>query len=334
MRRRNIITLIGGAAAASAFSARAQQPVKTYHLAILTHFDSVDPTTGKQERYWTAFFDELRRLGYEEGRNLSVSWYSSQVDAGRATALVQSVVERRPDTIFTPDARMGIVLKTVAAAIPVVAITVDPVGSGVAASLARPGGNVTGFSIDAGLGLIGKRIDLFRQAVPTVSRMAWLTPRRTMDLPIGKVTREGMRIAGMTLIDAVLEAPIDEAAYRRAFEAMTRDRVDSLWAATVGENLEHRRLIAGLSTGAKLPSMFGWRENVEAGGLMSYGNDVVDTFRRSATYVDRVLRGAKPAELPFQQPTKFELVINLGTAKVLGLTIPLALLAGADEVIE
>jgi putative ABC transport system substrate-binding protein len=308
--------------------------VKSPHLAILTHIDQVDRTTGMREPYWTAFFDELRRLGYDDGRNLTVTWTSSQVDASRAAELVRGVAERKPDVIFTPDARMAIFLRTEAPTIPAVAITVDPVGSGVAASLARPGGNVTGFSIDAGLELIGKRVEFFRQVVPTASRLAWLTPRRTMDLPIGKVTRERVRWAGMTLIDAVLEAPIDPAAYRSAFEAMARDRVDSLWAATVGESLEHRRLIAELSLRARLPSAFGWRENVEAGGLMSFGNDVVDTFRRSVAYIDRVLKGAKPAELPFQQPTKFELVINLQTAKALGLTIPPSILARADEVIE
>jgi putative tryptophan/tyrosine transport system substrate-binding protein len=334
MRRRNIITLTAGAAATLALPARAQQPVKTYHLAILTHFDRVDHATGKQERYWTAFFDELRRFGYVEDRNLTVTWLSSQVDADRAAELVRGVADHKPDAIFTPDARMAFFLGRMAGEIPAVAITVDPVGSGVAASLARPGGNVTGFSIDAGLELIGKRVDLFKEAVPTASRMAWLTPRRTMDLPIGKVTRVGVRTAGMTLIDAVLEAPIDEAAYRRAFAAIARDSVDSLWVATVGENLQYRRLIAELSIGAKLASMFGWRENVEAGGLMSYGNDVGDTFRRSATYIDRILKGAKPGELPFQQPTKFELVINLKAARVLGLTIPPTFLARADEVIE
>jgi putative ABC transport system substrate-binding protein len=331
MKRRNIIALIGGAAATAA---RAQQPVKTYHLAILTHIDPVDRTTGTRERYWTGFFDELRRLGYEDGRNLSVTWHSSQVDADHAAELVRSIAERKPDVIFTPDARMAILIKTMAAAIPAVALTVDPVGSGVAASLSRPGGNVTGFSIDAGLELVGKRVELFREAVPTAKRIAWLTPRRTIDLPIGKEMRERVRIAEMTLVEAVLEAPIDAAAYRRAFEAITRDRVDSLWAATVGENLEHRRLIAELCTGAKLSSIFGWRENVEAGGLMSFGNNVGDTFRGSATYVDRVLKGAKPAELPFQQPIKFELIVNLKTAMALGLTIPPSILARADEVIE
>ena len=250
MRRRDIIAFLGGAVATWPVAASAQQPVKTYHLAILTHFDAVDRTTGKQERYWTAFFNELRRLGYEEGRDLAVTWHSSQVDADRAVEVVRSVAERKPDVIFTPDARMATVLKTMAAAIPAVAITVDPVGSGVAASLALPGGNVTGFSIDAGLELISKRLELFRQAVPTASRMAWLTPRRTMDLPIGKITREAVHTAGMTLVDAVLEAPIDAAAYRRAFAAMTLGRIDSLWAATVGENLEHRRLIAELAAGS------------------------------------------------------------------------------------
>jgi putative tryptophan/tyrosine transport system substrate-binding protein len=314
--------------------ASAQQPVMTRHLAILTHFDRVDRTTGKQERYWTALFDELRRLGYEESRNLVVTWHSSQVDANRATELVRDVAELNPNAIFTPDARIAIVLKTAAPAIPGVAITVDPVGSGVADSLAHPGGNITGFSIDAGLELIGKRLELFREVVPMASRMAWLTPRRTMELHIGKVTREVVHRAGMALVDTVLEAPIEAATYRHAFAAIPRDRVDTLWAATAGENLEHRQLIADLCADAKLPSAFGWRENVEAGGLISYGNDVADTFRRSATYIDRILRGDKPAELPFQQPTKFELVINLKTAKELGLTVPPSILARADEVIE
>jgi putative ABC transport system substrate-binding protein len=164
--------------------------------------------------------------------------------------------------------------------------------------------------------------------------MAWLTPRRTIDLPIGKTTRASVRAAGMTLVEAVLEAPIDDAAFRRAFDSMTRDGVDSVWVATTGEMLEHRRSIADLATAARLPTVFGWRENVEAGGLISYGNDVGDMFRRAAGYVDRILRGANPAELPFQQPSKFELVINLKTARTLGLTIPAALLARADETIE
>jgi putative ABC transport system substrate-binding protein len=334
MRRRDLITRASAATVVWPVAMRARAQGRTYRLAILTHFEPVDRATGKRERYWMAFFDELRRLGYHESLNLAVAWHSSQVDAGRAADLARTIAGSRPDAIFTPDARMASVLKTAAAAIPVVAITVDPVGSGVAASLARPGGNVTGFSIDAGLEMIGKRLDLFRQAVPKASRIAWLTPRRTIDLPIGRTTREMMGKGGLTLIDVVLEAPVDATEVRRAFATMVGQGVDSVWAATVGEHLEHRRLIADLAVAAKLPGMFGWRENVEAGGLMSYGNDVADTFRRSAGYVDRVLKGADPAELPFQQPTKFELVINLKTAAALGLTLPPLLLAGADEVIE
>ena len=334
MKRREFITLLGAAAVDWPRGAHAQQPVRVHRLAVLTHIDRLNRATGNQERYWTAFFDELRRLGWAENHNLAVTWHSSQLDADRAAELVRSIAERKPDAIFTPDARMATFVRTMAGAIPAVAITVDPVGSGVAASLARPGGNVTGFSVDTGLELIGKRFEYFRQAVPRASRTAWLTPLRTMNMPIGKVTRETFRDAGMTLVDTVLEAPIDAAAYRRAFAAMAREGVDSIWAATVGENLEHRQLIAELCLSARLPAAFGWRENVEVGGLISYGNDVVDTFRRSASYVDRILKGAKPSELPFQQPTKLELVINLNSARALGLTLPPALLLRADEVIE
>jgi putative ABC transport system substrate-binding protein len=331
MRRRAVLAL-AGAGFASPRLTRGQQ--RSYSLAIVTHTEPVDRATGRRERYWAAFLDELARLGYEDGRNLAIAWHSSQVDAERAAELARAVAARRPDAIFTPDARMGIVLKQSAAPIPVVAITIDPVGSGIAASLARPGGNVTGFSVDAGLELIGKRLEFFRQAVPAASRVAWLTPRRTMGLPLNRVTRETMRQAGITLIDTVMEAPVDADSFRRAFDAMARDRVDSVWAATTGEVLQHRQLIAGLATAARLPTIFGWRENVEAGGLLSYGNDVADTFRQSAGYIDRILKGASPAEMPFQQPARFELVVNARTARMLGLTLPPSLLLRADEVIE
>ena len=140
--------------------------------------------------------------------------------------------------------------------------------------------------------------------------------RRTVDLPYNKVTRETVRLAGLTQTDFVLEAPVDAAAFRRAFDAMAGHGIDSIWTAGTGEMLEHRRLIAELATAARLPTAFTWRENVEAGGLISYGNDVADTFRRSAGYIDRIFRGANPAELPVEQASKFELVINQTAAEV------------------
>ncbi|HJQ56174.1 MAG TPA: ABC transporter substrate-binding protein, partial [Vineibacter sp.] len=302
MRRRAFATLCSGATLSWPFIARAQQRDRLYTLAILAPSEPVDRTTGKRERHWTAFFDELRRLGYEEGRNLAVAWHASQLDAAGAADLARRVAAHKPDAIYTPDVRMAAILKTVAAQTPVVAVISDPVGSGVAASLARPGGNVTGFSTITGPELVGKRLELFRQAVPTASRIAGLAPRRMMDPLLTDTTRESARLVGMTLLEVVLDAPIDAAAIRRAFDDMARQGVDSVWVATSGETREHRRLIADLALGARLPSAFGWRENVEAGGLLSYGNDAADMYRGAAGYVDRILRGANPGNLPIQLP--------------------------------
>jgi putative ABC transport system substrate-binding protein len=332
--RRQLILAFGVAPIVWSRAVRAQQAGKVYRLAILTQAEPIDQSTGKRDRAWTAFFDELRRLGNEEGRNLVVMVHSSEGDAQRAGEVARQIVELQPDVIFSPDVRMAGHLKVATPTIPVVAITLDPVGTGLAISLARPGSNVTGFTIDAGLEIFGKRFEILKQAVPTASRTGWLVPRRVIDFPFSHAIRVAARSAGITLVDAVLEAPVDVAAYRRAFDAMARDGVDALWVGASLENLAHRRLIAELAVEAKLPGMFAYRENVEAGGLMSFGNDAADTFRRSAAYVDRILKGANPADLPFQQPTQFELVINLKTAKALGLEFPPALLAQADEVIE
>ena len=331
MRRR---TLIAALAASGAQPAAAQAPGRTYRLAILTQATPVDPVTGRRERAWTAFFDELRRLGYEESGNLAVTWHSSEGEMARASEAARRVVALGPDAIFSPDARMASVLRTAAGTIPVVTVTVDPVGAGVADSLARPGGNVTGFSVDAGLELLGKRLDLMKQAVPAARTIGWLAPSRLREHPVAEAYRAAARAAGIATVDGLVEAPVDEAAYRRAFAAMLRGGAETLSVASTLENLAYRQLIAELAIAAKLPSMFGFRENVEAGGLMSYGNDAADTFRRSAGYIDRILRGANPAEMPFQQPDRFALVINLRTAKALGLALPTVLVAAADEVIE
>jgi putative ABC transport system substrate-binding protein len=314
-------------------AARAQPRDRPAHLAILTPFEEVDRATGKREAYWEAFFGELRRLNWDKDQNLRVTWHSSQVDPGRAADLARDVAALGPDVIFAADVRMAVVLKASAPRVSVVAILVDPLGTGIAANLARPGGNVTGFSVDAGVEIVGKRLEIFREIVPAATRIAWFTPRRTVDL-VGPSTRRFVAAAGMTLIDVVLEPPVNGASFRRAFESMANEGVDSVWVATTGEMLEHRRLIADLATTARLPTVFGWRANVEAGGLVSYGIDLAEYYRSAARYVDRILRGASPGDLPIQLATKFELVVNLRTARLLRLTVPPSILARADEVIE
>jgi putative tryptophan/tyrosine transport system substrate-binding protein len=334
MRRREFITFLAGAGVAWPRAARSQQPGKVYRLAILLQIASVDRVTGTRHRFWTAFFEELHRLGYYEGQNLAVEWRSSEGDATHVRDLARHVVALKPDMIFTPDFRMAGALKAATTSIPIVTISVDPVGVGLVASLARPGGNVTGFSVDAGLAIAGKRIGLLKEAVPAASRMAWLVPRRAWVNSIRGALREAAQAAGITLIESVVEAPAEEAEYRRVFTAMARDRVDSLLASSASENLEHRRLIAQLAAESRLPTIFGYRENVEAGGLMAYAVDLADIFRGAAGYIDRILKGTNPGELPFQQAAKFELVINLRTAKALGITIPESVLSRADEIIE
>ena len=334
MRRRELITFLGGAGVAWPLAARVQQPGKVYRLAILFQSAPVDRVTGTRHRFWTAFFEELRRLGYSEGQNLALEWRSSEGDATHVRELARQVVALKPDTIFTPDFRMAGALKAATTTIPIVTITADPIGVGLAVSLARPGGNITGFSVDAGLAIAGKRIGLLKEAVPAASRMAWLVPRRAWVNSIRGVIREAAQAAGITLIDSVVEAPAEEAEYRRLFTAMARDRVDSLLASAAAENLEHRRIIADLAAESRLPTIFPYRENVEAGGLMAYAIDLADMFRGAAGYIDRILKGDKPGELPFQQAAKFELVINLKTAKALGITIPESVLSRADEIIE
>ena len=333
MRRRALVALLGATSVTWPPVARAQPAGKTHHLAILAPVELVDRATGKRERVWTAFFDELRRRGYDEGRNLMVAWRSSVGDAKHVAELAREVAALKPDVVFTPDLFMAGALKAATTTIPVVTVTFDPVGRGLAASLSRPGGNITGFSVEAGMEVVAKRIALLKEAVPGASRMAWLVSR-TLDSPAGRQARDTVQIAGVTSTVVTLERPTDEAEYRRAFAAAARERLDALVIGARLESLAHRRLLASLAAEARLPTMYAFRENVEAGGLLSYGPDLDHLFRGSADYVDRILKGADPAEMPFQQPTQFELFINLRTAKALGLTIPLSLLAGADEVIE
>jgi putative ABC transport system substrate-binding protein len=333
MRRRRLLAgslALAGAAA----GARAQQPGRTRRLVVLTPASPVDPATKRRDRGWTAFFAELRRLGHDETANLAVEWRSSEGDSAQIAALAREVAASRANAIFAPDSRIASVLKVEASTIPVVVITVDPIGAGLADSLARPGGNVTGFSIDAGNEGIRKRVELMKQAAPGAGRTALLAPRRIADLPLTGLVRDAIRAGGLTPIDAILDPPVDEASYRRAFAMMAASDVDTVFASSTLEHVPHRSLIAELAIAARLPSSFGFRENAEAGGLMSYGNDIIATFRRAADYVDRIFRGASPADLPFQQPARFELVINLSTAKALGLTLSPVLLAAADEVIE
>jgi putative ABC transport system substrate-binding protein len=218
--------------------------------------------------------------------------------------------------------------------IPIVAFTGDPVAYGLVPNLARPGGNITGISLYAGLGILGKRLDLLRQAVPKLERVAYLVSPAEWDGPSGAAMREAARAMGISLVDAQIVPPFLEVDYRRAFASIARHRSQALIVGDQQENTMNRRLIAELAERGGLPAMYGQRPYLEVGGLMVHTADLADLFRRIARHIDLILKGTPPGEIPFYQPTKFELVINLKTAKTLGIEMPSSLLAQADEVIE
>jgi putative ABC transport system substrate-binding protein len=286
------------------------------------------------DRIYRAFFSELRRLGYVEGKNLQVERRSGEGRTGRYPGLAQEVVQLRPDVICASSDQLVFAFKAATTIIPIIGLTDDPVASGLVASLARPGGNITGFSVVVGDEIFGKYLELLRDAVPDVSRIGFLLRRAAWEGRYGRVRLEAAERAGLTLIAAPLSDPIQEPEYRRAFAALAGESAQALIVSDNAENVAHHELIVALAAQARLPAIFPFRDFAIAGGLLVYGFDVADLWLGIARYVDQILRGANPGELPYQQPTKFELVINLKTAKALGITVPQSLLARADEVIE
>lgn len=327
---------LAGAAAliVAPLAAEAQDAGKVYRIAIVNPSRPVTDMTEGGQRYYQVLFSELRRLGYIEGKNLVVERRSGEGRTERYPDLAREVVQLRPDLIYANSAQLVWAFKAATTTIPIVGTTDDPIASGLVASLARPGGNVTGFSVTAGDEVLGKDLELLREAVPRVSRVAFLLRRAAWEDRYGRVMRATTQRAGLTLIGAPLSDPIQEPEYRRAFATMARERVQALVVSDHAENIAHHRLIVDLAAQSRLPAIYPSRDFADIGGLMVYGFDFADVWLGAARYIDRILKGANPAELPFQQPTKFELVINLKTAKTLGLTIPPSLLFRADRLIE
>jgi putative tryptophan/tyrosine transport system substrate-binding protein len=320
MRRRTF--LAGAVIMATTRYSLAQQLAKVYRIAIVHPSSSVvemSETGGNP--YYQALFGELRRLGYVEGQNLTIDRYSGEGRAERYAQLARDVVRQNPDLIITNTSYMLRHFKAATSTIPVVGITADPVAFGLVASLARPGGNITGVSIDAGLEILGKRLQLLREAIPTASRVGFLAPRLVWEgTGEGRIMREVAQRNGIFILGPGLGDPIGEPEYRRVFAAMAQERVEALIVGDQAENTTHRRLIVQLAETGRLPAIYAYREYVELGGLMAYGVDVPDLYRRMAGYVDQILKGAKPSEIPIYQATKIGLSLNLKTAKALGLT--------------
>jgi putative ABC transport system substrate-binding protein len=314
---------------AAPFAAEAQQAAKIPRIGYL----STDLAGNPQNH--EAFLQGLRDLGYVEGRNVVIEYRDADGKDARLPALAAELVALKVDVIVAAAGTLAaLTAKRVTTALPIVFIAVgNPVTSGLVTSLARPGGNATGLSAVT-TELVVKWLELLKQAAPGISRVALLWQPGALGETEKTVLREAevaARALGVRLqsIEARDPADID-----RAFSDMTRARVGALAVISTPMFGKERRRLLDLAAKNRLPTIFSFRSYVDAGGLMSYGADLGDLFRRAATYVDRILKGAKPADLPVEQPTKFELVINMKTAKALGLTIPPSILLRADQVIE
>jgi putative ABC transport system substrate-binding protein len=284
--------------------------------------------------YYRAFFEELSRLGYVEGQNLGVERYSGEGRPERYAELARDVVNTHPDLIIAVAARLSLDFKTATTTIPIVSLINDPIALGLVQSIARPGGNITGVTISGGLQLIGKRMGLLVEAMPKLSTVSYLVSRPYWEDPRGVAAREAAKQAGISLKAALLGSAFDEAEYQRVFRSMEQDRADALMVSDEAEHTPNRATIVELAAKGRIPTIYSYREFVEVGGLMAYSIDLADMYRRLANLIDKILKGANPGDIPFYQPTKFELSINLKTAKALGLELPAMLLARADEVIE
>jgi putative tryptophan/tyrosine transport system substrate-binding protein len=335
MRRRDFISLLGGAAVAWPLAAAAQQSTNRKRLAI---FSPSEPSANLHEHSesekYRALFAELRRLGQIEGQNLKVESYGREQNTSSPEALATEIVRSNPDVIFVAGPG-AVIFKKLTTRIPIVVITGDPVKQGIAESLAHPGGNFTGASVDAGPSIYGKRIELLREMVPKMSKLGCLVLRLSWNGPnAGPGIRAAAETAGLSLAVSLLEFGTSEAGYRAAIESISRDGANAVMVVDSPEVDQNSTLIAKLVGDAKLPAIFSHPDLVEAGGLMAYSFDLIELHKRVANNIDAILRGAKPGDIPIYQVTKFELSINLKTAKQLGLSIPPGLLASADKVIE
>jgi putative tryptophan/tyrosine transport system substrate-binding protein len=334
MKRREFIALIGGAAA-SPLVARAQQPAKMKRIAIVHGSEPVANMTITGRRPFRAFFEELGALGYIEGRNLLVERYSADGRPDHFAELARNVVRARPDVIISMRGLLTAEFKLETTTIPIVTTTSDPVVAGLVPSIAHPGGNITGVSVDAGLQIWGKRLGLLREIIPKLSNARFLTTQVDWVMATeASAARAAAKQAGMTLAGAMLGNTIDEAAYQRVFASMQQEQVDALLVSSAGEHLTNRVAIVELAAKNRLPAIYPFKDFTEVGGLLAYSIDLGDTYRLVADLVDKILKGANPGNIPFFQPTKFELIVNLKTSKALGLEMPPTLVARADEVVE
>jgi putative ABC transport system substrate-binding protein len=328
MRRRDFITLIG--AAAAAWPARAQQDDRMRHLGILMAGAESDP---QYQADVAVFREELQKLGWVDGQNIRIEVRWAGFDAETMRRYAKELIALQPDLILSNDTPTTATLLQQTRSVPIVFATVaDPVGSGFVASLARPGGNATGFAVyEASLG--GKWLEVLKETVPSVSRVVVIFNPATA--PFAENELKSLNSAAPSFgVEARVAHVSDVSELETVVATQAREPNSGLIVLNEDFMIAHRVEIISLAARYRLPAVYPFRFFAELGGLISYGVNLNDNFRRAVPYADRILRGAKPSELPVQAPVKFELVINLTTAKTLGLTVPPSLLARADEVIE
>jgi len=326
IKRREVITLLGGAATGRPLAARAQPAARLPTIGFLG-----SATAETQRRGVSAFVQRLHELGWIEGRTVAIEYRWAEGSLDRGSEILAELVRLKVDVIVMPGGANAVAAKQATSVIPIVfAGAGDPIGMGLVTSLARPGGNLTGLSMQS-TDLAGKRLELLREVVPGLRHLAIMTnvgvsgtvlETREAQVAAGKL---GLEVSTLEVRHAQDIAP--------ALDSL-KGSADALYVAADPLAFTNRLRINTLALGARLPTSYNFREYVEAAGLMSYGADFADLFRRAADFVNRILHGTKPADIPVEQPTKFALVINLITAKALGLTMPPKLLAIADEVIE
>jgi ABC-type uncharacterized transport system substrate-binding protein len=329
MDRRAFISGITAGLLAAPLAAEAQPEVKIARIGYLSG------NLASNSRLREAFLQGLRDLGYVEGRNVVIEYRDAEGKLERLPALAAELVALKVDVIVAGGNLHALAAKQATRTLPIVfAAATDAVENGLVTSLARPGGNLTGLSSIV-QELPGKRLEQLKQAVPGISRIAVLWQPGAVGERTERDTLKGVEVAARALGVRVqfVEARGPEN-FDRAFSEMTTARAGALIVLSSSMFINERRRLVDLAAKNRLPALYPTRESVDAGGLMSYGPNLADSFRRAATYVDRILKGAKPGDLPVEQPTRYELVINLKTAKALGLTIPESLLGRADEVIR
>jgi putative tryptophan/tyrosine transport system substrate-binding protein len=329
VRRREFITLLGGAVAAWPLAARPQQPDRMRRIGVLNPFGEIDQAA---QANITAFRQALQKLGWTEGRNVRSDYRWGGADAGRIRAQAIELVSLNPDVILASTSLALQPLQQETRSIPIVVVQItDPVGSGFVESLARPGGNITGFTV-AEFSMFGKLLEALKDVTPLVTRVGVvLNPDQTPQLGMWRAIEGAAPAFKVQLTPAGVR---DVAGIEPAIDLFAGEPNTGVIVLPSPLTEGNRKLVIALAARHRLPAAYAFRHFVTDGGLISYGVDLADQYRQAASYVDRILRGEKPAELPVQQPTKFELALNLKTAKALGLEIPPTLLARADEVIE